>query len=125
MKKLKIKKNTVKAIISIIISIALVCGIGVVCIHIAKTQSQAQKAAAEELKLQQGRSYAVTVIAKTNHVNNVIFEDESGNLFVYNSKDINLNTKYVLVLDDRDTVTQRDDIILSVVKENPTTKNKK
>ena len=125
MKKVKITKNQVKAVISLIISIVLCSAIALVIIHLANNAIEENEAFEKELKLQQARSYAVTVTAKTNHINNVIFEDESGNLFVYNSPDINLNSKYVLVLDDKDTATQRDDVIISVVKEHPTTKTKK
>ena len=125
MKKVKITKNQVKAVISLIISIVLVSAIALVVVHLANNAIEENEAFEKELKLQQARSYAVTVTAKTNHINNVIFEDESGNLFVYNSPDISLNSKYVLVLDDKDTATQRDDVIISVVKEHPTTKTKK
>ena len=125
MKKIKITKNQVKTVISLIISIVLVSAIALVVVHLANNAIEENEAFEKELKLQQARSYAVTVTAKTNHINNVIFEDEAGNLFVYNSPDINLNSKYVLVLDDKDTATQRDDVIISVVKEHPTTKTKK
>ena len=123
MKKLNLNITKNKIIIEIIISIILVSLLGAIVFVSVDSKLKHDAEVAKLEKEQDARSYAVEVTAITNHKNMVIFEDNNNNMWIYESPNVKLKDTYVLILDSHNTVSSRDDTILKIVADSPSTAN--